>query len=255
MNGLRPTALLASLLLHAAAAALLFVCMSNRSQTRADRRPSGPILTLVTLTPSPRVETPPAPLLMKTVEVFETERTSSIAPAFTGGANVEGTFQARRVSTRNSARFAASALRSEKNSAADSIGFASDAAFAGGIATVDTASVADIITSASAASIAAADAENGGLKRAGAFVYLRTPKPDYPATARRRRLEGVVLLDVVVNESGRPVQVALKQSSGHRVLDDAAAEAVRQWEFQPATAGARITTAQVEVPVRFQLSN
>ena len=85
--------------------------------------------------------------------------------------------------------------------------------------------------------------------------YLKNPEPPYPAMARRRRQEGLVLLSVRVSAQGRAVRVELKQSSGFPVLDEAALQAVRGWEFEPARLGAVGVESEIEVPVRFKLMN
>lgn len=84
--------------------------------------------------------------------------------------------------------------------------------------------------------------------------YLRNPPPAYPGVARRRRIEGLVLLQVRVDEHGSAAAVALKQSSGHEALDGAALRAVRDWVFVPATRDGVPVASVVEVPIRFQLS-
>jgi len=84
-------------------------------------------------------------------------------------------------------------------------------------------------------------------------AYLKNPPPEYPAVARRRGQEGLVLLAVLVNESGAPGQVRVAESSGSSVLDDAALEAVQRWTFVPARRGEKPVAAWVEVPVRFRL--
>jgi len=83
--------------------------------------------------------------------------------------------------------------------------------------------------------------------------HFHSPAPAYPRAAQQKGVEGVVLLDVFVGETGQPLQVALKRSSGHRALDTAALRAVELWRFMPARSGAIAVAAAVEVPVRFQL--
>ncbi len=50
---------------------------------------------------------------------------------------------------------------------------------------------------------------------------------NYPDQARRRKLNGTLILDVVIDASGRLIKTDLRQSSGHQVLDDAARRIVR----------------------------
>lgn len=100
-------------------------------------------------------------------------------------------------------------------------------------------------------------ARGGGGPASGPRVarpkYKSRPEPAYPALARRRRQQGVVLLTVLVGASGRPDSVEIRSSSGFRALDDAALEAVKQWEFEPARLGGVPVASEVEVPIRFQL--
>jgi protein TonB len=86
-------------------------------------------------------------------------------------------------------------------------------------------------------------------------AYRSTPLPAYPARAREQGVEGVVVLNVEVLSSGRVGVVVVAVSSGAPVLDQAAAEAVRRWTFEPARNGARAVDSLVEVPVKFSLKN
>ena len=45
---------------------------------------------------------------------------------------------------------------------------------------------------------------------------------NYPDRARREKLNGTLILDVVINAEGELVKTDLRQSSGHQLLDDAA---------------------------------
>lgn len=83
--------------------------------------------------------------------------------------------------------------------------------------------------------------------------YLTNPELSYPLAAKRRHQEGVVLLAVKVTSAGHPAVVALKQSSGFPLLDEAAIQAVRNWEFVPAKIGSVAVESEIEVPVRFEL--
>ena len=93
----------------------------------------------------------------------------------------------------------------------------------------------------------------GGATTAAKPEYLKNPAPAYPEFARRQRQQGLVLLNVAVDRFGKPLTVDIKQSSGFRVLDQAAVKAVLKWKFRPAYAGALAVDSQVEVPVRFRL--
>jgi protein TonB len=50
---------------------------------------------------------------------------------------------------------------------------------------------------------------------------------NYPDQARRKKLSGTLILDVVINSDGELVKTDLRQSSGHQILDDAARRIVK----------------------------
>ncbi len=84
--------------------------------------------------------------------------------------------------------------------------------------------------------------------------YASAPPPAYPASARRMRLEGTVLLEVLVGEDGRPLRVDVREGSGHRALDEAARDQVlAHWRFRPAMRDGRAIQAIGLVPVNFRL--
>jgi protein TonB len=83
--------------------------------------------------------------------------------------------------------------------------------------------------------------------------YLNNPVPVYPAVARSRHWEGLVLLRVYVTAEGRTGEVAVQRSSMHEVLDEAALESVKKWRFVPAKRGDATLASWVTVPIEFQL--
>jgi protein TonB len=81
------------------------------------------------------------------------------------------------------------------------------------------------------------------------------PAPRYPEMARERGWEGLVVLAVNVAADGRAESVSVSRSSGHRVLDQAALEAVRAWRFEPARRGGLPIAGNALVPIRFRLED
>jgi len=79
------------------------------------------------------------------------------------------------------------------------------------------------------------------------------PYPQYPNRARRRGLEGGLILRVTVNIKGAPSAIEVIKTSGHEILDRAAVKAVRNWQFQPAKKGEKPVKASVNLPVEFRL--
>lgn len=86
-------------------------------------------------------------------------------------------------------------------------------------------------------------------------AYLRNPPPRYPPAARRSGDEGTVLLKVLVTSDGAAARVELDRSSGSVLLDGAALDAVRVWQFVPARRGAQNVEDWVRVPVVFRLES
>jgi periplasmic protein TonB len=78
-------------------------------------------------------------------------------------------------------------------------------------------------------------------------------RPAYPTSARRLGIEGTTLLGVLVANDGRVTEIVVKQSAGHPDLDRAAADAVRQWRFEPARQGSDAVSMWVLLPVEFRL--
>lgn len=50
---------------------------------------------------------------------------------------------------------------------------------------------------------------------------------NYPDQARRKKMSGTLILDVVINADGKLIKADLRQSSGHQILDDAAKRIVK----------------------------
>jgi TonB family protein len=76
---------------------------------------------------------------------------------------------------------------------------------------------------------------------------LKQPRPTYPRDAAERRLEGVVVIDILINESG---EIAHAEIPG---LDTAALENVRTWTFAPARLQGKPVPAAAVAEVSFRL--
>lgn len=84
--------------------------------------------------------------------------------------------------------------------------------------------------------------------------FLAPPSPpSYPSQARRRNQEGVVLLEVRLDELGRQLERKLLRSSGVESLDLAALDAVSRWQFHPETLDGRAVPSRIQIPVQFAL--
>lgn len=87
-----------------------------------------------------------------------------------------------------------------------------------------------------------------------ALRYAVAPPPPYPRDAVRSNAQGTVTLRILVDVDGRPLQVQVERSSGHRSLDREAVRHVQQrWRFEPATRDGRPVQAWGLVPIDFSL--
>ncbi len=98
-----------------------------------------------------------------------------------------------------------------------------------------------------------ARSEGGASAQASVPLYDLNPPPVYPPAARRRNLQGTVLLEVLVDREGQAAKLKVLRGSGHAMLDHSALDSVRQWRFKPARRGGSAQEMWVQVPVRYQL--
>lgn len=80
---------------------------------------------------------------------------------------------------------------------------------------------------------------------------VRTPPPTYPEALGCDGIGGRTELRVTISPQGRVDAVKLQRSSGNAQLDDAAVQAVRDWEFAPATRGGQPVPFTISVPMTF----
>ncbi len=96
----------------------------------------------------------------------------------------------------------------------------------------------------------------GGPYRPGSGIaapgLLREVRPDYTEEARRRGIEGDVVLEIVVRADGNVGDVKVLQGLGGG-LNQRAIDAVRQWRFSPARRFGTPVDVMVEVAVEFKL--
>lgn len=85
------------------------------------------------------------------------------------------------------------------------------------------------------------------------LAYRNAPLA-FPIAAIRQHMHGTVVLRVLVDERGTPLDVIVETSSGYPLLDRSAREQVLAgWRFQPASVDGRAMRAWARVPVRFEL--
>ena len=82
---------------------------------------------------------------------------------------------------------------------------------------------------------------------------IRRVKPRYPELAYQAQVTGLVRVNLLVGKDGRVRDAVVDPKSHVPMLDQAALEAARQWEFQPALVQGRPVAVWVALPFRFTL--
>ena len=77
--------------------------------------------------------------------------------------------------------------------------------------------------------------------------------PEYPASARRRNIEGWVKVRFIVNTHGQPEQIKILAADPRDVFEANAERAVQGWRFRPGTVNGEVVRVLVEQTIRFQL--
>lgn len=83
-------------------------------------------------------------------------------------------------------------------------------------------------------------------------LLIHRVQPEYPELARRARIQGIVLLQAIVDEEGNVTE--LKVLSGHPLLRQSAVEAVRQWKYTPTLLSGEPVPVITTVSVIFKLN-
>lgn len=78
--------------------------------------------------------------------------------------------------------------------------------------------------------------------------------PRYPLESRRKREQGVVVLQVTLDTSGAVADISVARSCGYDRLDQAALKAVKRWRWSPTRRGGQdvIVRGLVEIPFELQ---
>jgi protein TonB len=83
---------------------------------------------------------------------------------------------------------------------------------------------------------------------------IRDVKPQYTAEALRARIDGEVVMEAVVLETGRVGDVEVTKSLDTTYgLDDEAVKALRQWRFEPGRRDGKAVSVLVTVWMTFTL--
>ncbi len=80
------------------------------------------------------------------------------------------------------------------------------------------------------------------------------PKPVYPEICLRTGIEGMVVIQVLIDKKGEVVRALVQKTSGNPALDEAALEAARLSRFTPAMQGDIPVSVWVSIPFTFKVS-
>jgi len=96
----------------------------------------------------------------------------------------------------------------------------------------------------------------GGVFRVGggvsAPVVLYKVDPEYSEEARKAKYSGTVVLQLVVDASGKARDIKVVRSLGLG-LDEKAIEAVNKWKFRPGVKNGQSVAVQATIEVNFRL--
>jgi TonB family protein len=85
-------------------------------------------------------------------------------------------------------------------------------------------------------------------------VPIHSPEAQFSDEARVERIEGVVLISMIVDEHGMPTEIRVLRPAGHG-LDENAVAAVSQYRFRPATLDGKPIAARVTIEISFRFRN
>lgn len=90
---------------------------------------------------------------------------------------------------------------------------------------------------------------------ARAAVLRKRVSPEYPADAAARGVEGYVTVEFTVMTNGRVKDLSVVESNPRRMFDSAARDAVRRWQFDPATQSGVAVESKSRVRLDFRLKD
>lgn len=83
-------------------------------------------------------------------------------------------------------------------------------------------------------------------------VKTHEPPPAYTEIARKARLQGVVIVQAIIDKQGNVTNVKLLKGLGMG-LDQAAMDAIKKWRFEPATLHGKPVSVYYTLTVNFRL--
>ena len=84
---------------------------------------------------------------------------------------------------------------------------------------------------------------------------LNVTPPAYPESAKADGVEGVAILQTIIDEEGKVANAVIQGSTGDAELDQAALDAVSTWTFRPATLKGKPVAVNYTLTIHFTLAN
>ena len=81
---------------------------------------------------------------------------------------------------------------------------------------------------------------------------LEVANPEYTDVARKKKIEGTVVLDIVVDKKGNVIDAKVKKGLGYG-LDESAIAAVKVWLYKPAEKAGQPVPVHMEVTTDFYM--
>lgn len=114
-----------------------------------------------------------------------------------------------------------------------------------------TALLFQLLSFAAFASAQAESAQTNAASAPASIQLLQRVPPTYPPLARSTRIQGSVVLDVVIGTDGSVNSATVV--SGHPLLVQSAVDAVKQWKYKPYVLDGRAVEVESRITVQFAL--
>ena len=85
-----------------------------------------------------------------------------------------------------------------------------------------------------------------------ASLLVKRVDPEYPKDVKRKRIQGLVSLRILISREGDVSQVTLV--SGHPVLASLAMDAVKQWKYKPYLLDGQPVEVETTLQINFTLA-
>lgn len=83
---------------------------------------------------------------------------------------------------------------------------------------------------------------------------VRYIPPLYPTMAKRRRIEGKVLLRALITTEGKAEQISVVSAEPEGIFEEVAQKALSRWTFRPGILEGKEVPTWIEIPVAFTLN-